>query len=230
MSQQITTLCFDLDGTLIDTAPDLLAALDHTLQQAGYPLSDHIQIRPIIGRGAKAMLKRAFCSFDDTIPTPDNNELDQLWQSFIEHYSIHIANQSSPFEGVVPTLTELQHQGYLLAICTNKPMFLTEPLLEALELTTYFAAIKGADSFPFKKPDPRHLTETILAAGGQSQAAIMIGDSKTDIETARNAQIPVIGVDFGYTDLPMSALAPDKIMSNYSQLLALTAELSTQKR
>lgn len=225
MKQPKTTLCFDLDGTLVDTAPDLLAALDYTLLKAGHKPSDHAHIRPIIGHGAKAMLNRALESDKQTVSTINDKEIDRLWHCLIEHYSIHIANQSQPYENVVETLETLKFKGFKLAVCTNKPMFLTEPLLDSLQLTSFFAAIKGADSYSYRKPDPRHLTSTIEAAGGTINDAIMIGDSKTDIDTARNANIPVIGVDFGYTDHPMHDLKPDHIMSHYDELQGLISKI-----
>lgn len=216
------TVCFDLDGTLINTAPDLLAALDHCLLTYGHKAADHSHIMPIIGQGAKAMLRRALSREAETAtaaPTPlADSQIDEMWQTLIEHYTIHIADQSHPYEGVMNAITRLKDEKMKLAICTNKPMFLTEPLLEKLGISDVFDAICGADSFPFKKPDPRHLNETILKAGGTPARGLMIGDSRTDVETARNAALPVIGFDGGYTDIPMKDLQPDALISHYDEL------------
>lgn len=230
-NKPIKTVCFDLDGTLVDTAPDLLAALDFCLEQKGYALPDHDLIRPIIGQGAKGMIKRSLTLAQvgadqmmdiNELPCPvSDEEIDDLWTVLIDHYSQNIAVHSAPFEGVVEALTTLKQQGVLLAVCTNKPLFLTKPLLDQLDLTSFFDAISGADSFPYRKPDPRHLLDTIALAGGHKETSVMIGDSKTDIDTARNADIAVIGVDFGYSDVTMESLKPDRLMSHYDELIGL---------
>lgn len=214
MSKTPPTICLDLDGTLVDTAPDLLKALDHSLEESGYPPSNHQTIRPIIGDGAKAMIKRAL--EDQGIIEPlTKDRLNQLWEDMIEYYTANIADFSRPFKGAVKTLQELREEGFRTAILTNKPYFLTMPLLEALEMTALFDHITAADNFPYRKPDPRALTQTIAATGGTPQRAVMVGDSLTDIKTARAANIPVIGVDFGYSEIPMQDLKPDRLMSSY---------------
>ena len=228
MTKSPITLCFDLDGTLVDTAPDLLNALDHCLTQAGYSKPDHTLIRPIIGFGAKAMIKRTFETDKNTQTLPDETEIDRLWHSFIEHYSTYIADKSRPFPAAFKSLQTLKDKGYLLAICTNKPISLTISLLDALDLTPLFASIVGTNSTPYTKPDARVLHSTVQSAGGNIQAAIMIGDSKTDIDAARNANIPVIGVTFGYSDQPIETLLPDKIMSNYGELESLDDQIINQ--
>lgn len=223
MSAPKTTICFDLDGTLVNTAPDLFAALDHALSLKGYSPANKDSIRPIIGHGAKAMIIRAISGQNSQI---DNIELDELWHNLIDHYANHIADQSHPFDGAEGSLTTLKAQGHSLTIITNKTMDLTEKLLDALNLSHYFTAITGADSFDFKKPDPRHLFETIKLAGGSNNQAIMVGDSKTDIETAIAANIPVIGVNWGYTDIPMADLKPNIIISHFDGLEAAIKSLT----
>ena len=219
------TLCFDLDGTLVNTAPDLLNALDYSLTQNGHPKSNHTQIRTIIGQGAMAMLKQAITSSAQPLSPPNDQDLKPLWQTMIDHYATHIADESHLFDGAKTILDELKQAGHPLTICTNKPEFLTKPLLETLKITPLFHTITCSDTYAFKKPDPRTLIETITAAGGTPENAIMIGDSKTDIDTARNANIPVIGTTFGYTDTPMQTLQPDKLMTHYSELPSLIASL-----
>ncbi len=228
MTKRPMTLCFDLDGTLVDTAPDLLNALDSCLQQAGYAQPNHALIRPIIGSGAKAMIKRAFETDQNILTLPNETEIDRLWHNFIDHYTAHIADESRPYPGALKTLTTLKEAGYLLAVCTNKPISLTTPLLQALNLTPLFDAVVGINSTPYTKPDPRVLHSTVQSAGGDIQTAIMIGDSKTDIDAARNANIPVIGVTFGYSEQPIESLLPDKIMSDYDELLLLVDQIINQ--
>ena len=219
------TICFDLDGTLVDSAPDLFAALDHALNAKGYKPSDHEAIRPIIGHGAKAMIKRALELKNEPI---DETGIDELWHILIDHYTIHSADQTRTFEGTIEALETLKSKGHSLAVCTNKTIDLTLPLLEKLDLTKHFKAITGANSFPFKKPDARHLFETIKQAGGSPEAAVMIGDSKTDIETAQNANIPSIGVTWGYTDTPMQELNPTHLISHFNELEEIIQTLSRE--
>ena len=225
MTKRSMTLCFDLDGTLVDTAPDLLNALDSSFEQAGYPKPDHSLIRPIIGAGAKAMIKRAFETNKNSQSLPDETEIDRLWQVLIDHYTAHIADESKTFSNTIENLECLKQAGHLLAICTNKPISLTIPLLKALNLTSLFDAVIGANSTPYTKPDPRVLISTVQSAGGDMQSAIMIGDSKTDIDAARNANIPVIGVTFGYSEQPIETLQPDKVMKEYGELEGLIAQI-----
>ena len=172
------------------------------------------------------MLKRAFHNFSPPIATPDQQKLKAMWQTMINHYEAHIADNSHLYEGAQNALEEFNQAGHRLAICTNKPEFLTTPLLKALNLTHQFHAITCSDTYAFKKPDPRTLIETITKAGGTPENAIMIGDSKTDIDTARNANIPIIGATFGYTDIPIESLQPDKLMAHYGELSSLVASLT----
>ena len=149
----------------------------------------------------------------------------QLFADFIAHYSEHIADRSRPFPGLIDALDALAAEGYRFAVCTNKLERLSVMLLKELELAHRFAAICGQDTFGMQKPDPEVLRRTIAAAGGNPQHAIMIGDSLTDIRTARAAGIPVIAVDFGYTERPVTELGPDRVISRFAQLPAAVAEL-----
>jgi len=217
------TICFDLDGTLVNSAPDLFAALDHALKTKGYEPSEQAAIRPIIGQGAKAMIKRALQIKNEPL---DDKKIDELWHILIEHYTIHSADQTHTFEGTLEAMEVLKSNGHTLAVCTNKTIDLTMPLLEKLDLSKHFKAITGANSFAFKKPDARHLFETIKQAGGTPEAAVMIGDSKTDILTAKNANIPSIGVTWGYTDIPMQELNPTHLISHFNELENIIQTLS----
>lgn len=213
---------FDLDGTLIDTAPDLVDTLNVILAREGIPPVAYDAARMLIGGGVRPMLERALAEQGRSVPAP---EMDDLFGTFLEHYAAHIADRSRPFPGVESAMDVLAQSGYTLAICTNKLEWLSRRLLDALQLTPRFAAICGQDTFGVKKPDPEVLRKTVAAAGGDIARAVMVGDSATDIRLAQAAQIPVVAVDFGYTDMPVSAFRPDRVISSYAMLPAAVFEL-----
>lgn len=217
------TLVFDLDGTLIDTAPDLVDTLNAVFAREGLPALAYDTARILIGGGARAMIARGIEAEGRTL-TPAR--LDELFADFIAHYSAHIADRSRPFPGLVDALDVLAARGHRLAVCTNKLESLSRLLLKALGLADRFAAICGQDTFGIQKPDPEIFRLTVAAAGGDPRRAIMIGDSLTDIRTARAAGVPVIAVDFGYSEKPVSELAPDRIISHFTQLPAIIADIS----
>jgi phosphoglycolate phosphatase len=220
------TIVFDLDGTLIDTAPDLVATLNILLQRRGLHPVGYDEARSMIGDGAKKLLERSILAHQAELPAA---ELENLYRDYLVYYSDHIADHSRPFPGLVTALDTLAARGWRLAVCTNKLEWLSVRLLDALGLTPRFAAICGQDTFGVAKPDPKVLLQTIAAAGGDASRAIMIGDSHTDIETARAAGTPVIAVDFGYTATPVSQLGPDLVISHYDALLpAIEALLARQ--
>lgn len=217
------TLVFDLDGTLVDSAPDLLAALNHTLagiEVAPVQLGD---IRTMIGHGAKAMIRTALS--DAGRPHTDT-DLTALWSVFIEYYKEHIAVDTRPFDGVSHALNELADAGATLAVCTNKTQALSEQVLDALGLSHHFRAIVGADSVPRKKPDGDHILRTIARAEGSVSRAIMIGDSRTDERAARSAGLPFVFVPFGYEAEPADAMSADAIISCYSELVSVLSALA----
>lgn len=215
-------IVFDLDGTLIDTAPDLIDTLNVVFAREGLPPVPYDIARNLIGAGARSMIKRGVEAEGRNL-APD--QLDALFADFIAHYSAHIADRSRPFPGLTEALDALAAQGHRFAVCTNKLEQLSIMLLKALDLDRRFAAICGQDTFGMQKPDPEILRRTIAAAGGNPSHAIMIGDSDTDIRTARAAGIPVIAVDFGYTERPVTELGPDRIIGGFAQLPAAVAEL-----
>jgi phosphoglycolate phosphatase len=217
------TLVFDLDGTLADTAPDIIATLNVILASEGLAALPVSAARELVGAGARALIERGFKRYDKPLPP---ERLEALFRDFLEIYAGRIADETTLFEGVAEALDRLAADGHRLAVCTNKPERHSMLLLDALGLTRRFAAIKGRDSFSVCKPDPRHLTWTIAAAGGQPDHAIMIGDSKTDIVTARAAGLPVIAVPFGYTDVPIATLEPDVVIADFAALPAAVATLS----
>src|SRR5438132_10170 len=190
------TIVFDLDGTLVDTAPDLAATLNTVLAREGIAPIPYATVRPMIGGGARRMLERGLRERGSSTAKAD---LDRLFDEFIGHYAIHLADQSRPYPGLVDALDRLAAEGCRLAVCTNKLEWLSVRLLDTLGLAARFAAICGQDTFGMQKPNPAILLGTIARAGGDPREAVMVGDSITDIATARAAAIPVIAVDFGYT-------------------------------
>jgi phosphoglycolate phosphatase len=214
-------IVFDLDGTLVDTAPDLLDSLNHSLAAGGAQLTDTRGFHQFVGHGGRVMIERAYAAQKRML---DAVEHDRLFALFLDHYGENIPGRSEPYPGVPAALTRLAAAGYLLAVCTNKPEGFSKRLLEGVGLAGGFAAICGADSFAFRKPDPRHLLDTIAQAGGDPHRAVMVGDSQTDIDTAKAARIPVIAVDFGYTDRHVREFEPSRIISHFDELTVAMCE------
>lgn len=208
-------IVFDLDGTLVDTAPDLLDSLNHTLGTIDMEPVDGADIRRLVGMGAKVMIERAFEARQLELTKPT---LVKLFDVFLEHYSAHMPGKSLPYPGVPEALDRFADAGFSFAVCTNKYEGMSVELLESLGLSERFKAICGQDTFAHRKPDPRHLTLTIKAAGGSPGNAIMVGDSETDIKTAIAAGIPVVAVDFGYTDRHVSNFDPSHVISHFDEL------------
>jgi phosphoglycolate phosphatase len=219
------TIVFDLDGTLIDTAPDLIATLNLILAGEGLPAVAYDDARRMIGGGARGMIQRAL---EAESRTASKTDLDRMFGAFIEHYAAHIADLSRPFPELEAALARLAGEGRRLAVCTNKLEWLSVRLLNALQLSRHFAAICGQDTFGVQKPDPEVLRRTILRAGGEPARAIMVGDSGTDIRTARAAMVPVIAVDFGYSEVPIESLRPDRIIGSFADLPAAIREIETE--
>jgi len=219
------TIVFDLDGTLVDTAPDLISTLNLVFADEGLPPVAHDDARRMIGGGARHMIERALIAIGRNVPSA---ELDRMFRIFIDHYSAHIADRSRPFPHLESVLQQLAGEGCRLAVCTNKLEWLSRRLLDALNLSRYFAAIGGRDTFGMQKPDPQILRLTIRRAGGEVQRAIMIGDSMTDVRTARAANVPVVAVDFGYSEVAPEALNADRLISSFTELPNAIAAVLTQ--
>jgi phosphoglycolate phosphatase len=217
------TIVFDLDGTLVDTAPDLISTLNLVLAGEGLPPVAYDDARRMIGGGARRMIERALIAEGRNV---SGAELDWMFRIFIEHYSAHIADRSRPFPHLESVLQRLAGEGFRLAVCTNKLEWLSLRLLDTLNLSRYFAAICGQDTFGIQKPDPQMLRLTIRRAGGEAQHAIMIGDSLTDVRTARAAAVPVIAVDFGYSEVAPVALNADCLISSFTELPHAIAAVS----
>ncbi|MFB9269701.1 HAD hydrolase-like protein [Bradyrhizobium erythrophlei] len=213
---------FDLDGTLVDTAPDLINALNFVLDREGLPPVPLASARSMIGAGARKLIERGLEVEGRAVSVAD---LDRLTRDFVDYYADHIADGSRPFEGLEAALDVLEAQGHRFAVCTNKLEWLSKLLLDRLGLSPRFAAICGPDTFGVAKPDPAFLRETVARAGGKLPGAIMVGDAGPDVGVARRAQVPVIGVDFGYTDVPMAELKPDRLISHMRDLPDAVASL-----
>jgi phosphoglycolate phosphatase len=213
---------FDLDGTLVDTAPDLVATLNVILARLGLTPVPYDAARNMVGGGARVMIERGLASEGRRLPAA---EVDTLVKDFIEHYAAHIADQSRPFPGLGAALDALEASGCRLAVCTNKLEWLSKRLLDQLTLSARFAAICGADTFGVSKPDPIILQQTVARAGGDMAAVIMVGDAGPDVGVARRAGVPVIGVEFGYTDVPIAELKPDRLIGHMRDLPAAVESL-----
>jgi phosphoglycolate phosphatase len=220
------TIVFDLDGTLVDTAPDLINALNFVLDREGLPPVPLHSARNMIGAGARRLIERGLELEGRSAGLED---ITRLTSDFIDYYAAHIADVSRPFEGLEGALDDLSAQGYRFAVCTNKLEWLSKLLLDQLGLSSRFSAICGADTFGVSKPDPAILRQTIARAGGQLSSAIMVGDAGPDIGVARRAGVPVIGVGFGYTDVPIADLKPDRLINHMSELPAAVESLMFQR-
>jgi phosphoglycolate phosphatase len=216
------TVVFDLDGTLVDTAPDLINALNFVLEREGLPAVPLHAARNMIGAGARKLIERALELEGRSLGPHD---LARLTRDFIDHYAAHIADFSRPFEGLEAALDDLESRGYRFAVCTNKLEWLSKLLLDRLALSSRFAAICGADTFGVAKPDPAILRETVARAGGQLSSTVMVGDAGPDVGVARRAGVPVIGVGFGYTDVPIAELKPDRLIDHMRELPAAVEAL-----
>ena len=208
-------IVFDLDGTLVDTAPDLISALNYVLEREGIAPLPMSSARNMIGAGARKLLERGLEVEGRAVSVGD---LDRLTRDFIAYYADHIAEGSQPFEGLEAALDDLEAQGCRFAVCTNKLEWLSKRLIDELDLSKRFAAICGADTFGVAKPDPVILQQTVARAGGQMATTVMVGDAGPDVGVARRTGVPVIGVSFGYTDVPIAELKPDRLIDHMRDL------------
>jgi phosphoglycolate phosphatase len=215
-------LVFDLDGTLAETAPDLVATLNVLLTREGFPPLPYEVARSMVGGGARTLIERGLAHSHSSLPA---KRIDELFDEYLVYYDAHICDSTHLFPGVKDALDRFAAAGWEFAVCTNKIEYSSILLLKALGIADRFAAICGKNTFPMSKPDGRTLLMTIEKAGGTPARTIMVGDSKTDIETARNAKIPVVAVDFGYTDLPIEAYEPDTVISHFDELWAAAESL-----
>lgn len=208
------TLIFDLDGTLVDTAPDLVSATNHALKHLDLEPVPADEISPYVSFGARGMIEHAL-KYSNV--KAEQVVREKMLNDFLDYYTENIAVKSHAYEGVVEVLEKCKRAGAHLGVCTNKREGLSRRLLKALDLDHYFDAVTGSDTLPVHKPDPGHLIATAILARGNLDRAIMVGDSKTDLDTARAAGLPFIGVSFGYSDIHMSELRPDVLIDHYNE-------------
>lgn len=209
------TIAFDLDGTLVETAPDLVGTLNRLLAQNDLPSLPLESARNLIGHGAVALLKRGF---ESAGAQWDEAASPALLKAFLADYLDHIADHSTAYPGSVEALEGLAARGAILCVATNKPTDLAVALFDAIELSDRFAVICGPQSVSAKKPDAAHIREAVLLAGGDPARAIMVGDSITDLDAARATGVPCILTTFGYTDIPAEALGADAVIAHFSEL------------
>ena len=210
------TIVYDLDGTLADTAEDLVATLNWLLARDGLKPLKVESAGSLVGAGARPLIARGFAASGRTL---DPRTLETLFADYLEYYTVHIADRTRLYPGVDKALTACARAGWRQAVCTNKTESLAKLLIAKLGIADRFAFICGQDTFGIGKPDAKPLLMTIAASGGATECAIMVGDSETDIKTARAAVVPVIAVDFGYADVPVMELGPDRVISHFDQLM-----------
>ena len=221
MSLQGAVIAFDLDGTLVDTAPDLIGALNEVLAEQELPALPVFAARNLVGRGAKALIERGFAAAGRTL---DTDQTPALVERYLSVYRGRISRESLPFEGLEPALDRLSALGARLAVCTNKRTDLSLALLDALKLTSRFEAVIGSDMVA-QKPDPRLLYLAIERAGGTKDRALFVGDSYVDHATARAAGVPIVGVSFGYVEAPLRPEDFDAMIDRYADLPSVAERL-----
>ena len=222
MPDILPLVVFDLDGTLAETAGDLMGALNHVLAGDGLPPLPVGDARSLLGAGGRALIRRGFTAAGRPL---DEDRLEGLFADFLSFYEAHIADHSHLFPGVLAALDRLEREGYGFAVCTNKMEGTAQRLLAVLGVAERFRAICGQDTFAVSKPQPGALLGTIARAGGRPEHSVMVGDSRTDIDTAKAAGVPVVAVDFGYTDRPVSDFAPDRVIGHFEALPDAVAAL-----
>jgi phosphoglycolate phosphatase len=206
------TIVFDLDGTLVDTAPDLTNALNDVLTRRGHDAVSAETIRACVGHGARVMIETALRR------SGAEDDIDQMLAEFLRQYEANITAGSRPFPGARNVLERLTKQGATLAVCTNKREYLSRRLLQELGIDFYFAAIAGRDTFAVSKPDPGHLSGVIALAGGSASRAVMVGDSEVDLATAKATGVPFVLVSFGYATRPLDELSAEALIDHFDDL------------
>ena len=207
---QIFTILFDLDGTIIDTAPDLIVAHDHVMKKFGHKIEQSVDIKKNVGRGAWMMMQKS-------LKEKNVNQVirNEMTKEFIDFYSKNIANGSKPIKGLLEFLDWAKSKNISMAICTNKQERLAVQLLKKLNLFDYFEYIAGHDTFAFNKPDPRHLTNVVEIIGGDLKKTIMVGDSEIDEMAAVNAKLPFVLIANGYTEKRTEQIKHDVLIKDF---------------
>jgi phosphoglycolate phosphatase len=207
---QIYTILFDLDGTLVDTAPDLMDAHNHVMKKYGHEERRMKDIKKLAGKGAWVMMER---SFKEKIT--DEKIKKEMTKEFVDFYRQNIANGSKPIKGLIPFLDWAKSKNISLAVCTNKQENLAVDLLKKLDLSKYFEYVAGADTFDYNKPDARHLTSVVEIIGGDLSKTMMVGDSEVDEMAARNAKVPFVLVEDGYTEKTSKQISHDALIKDF---------------
>ena len=216
------TIAFDLDGTLVDSAPDLIGTLNRMLAPRGHPAVPLASARHLVGHGARALLRHGFA---EAGAVWDEAAEPELFDRFIDDYILHIADESRAFDGVVETLDHLAARGAVLCVATNKRTDLAEALIAALDLTRHFVVVAGPDRVSARKPDGAHVREAVRLAGGDPAKAVMVGDATTDTGSARAAGVPCVVAAFGYNDASLEELGGDIVIDCFPDLIAAVERL-----
>ncbi len=219
----VRAIVFDLDGTLVETAPDLHAVLAELLESEGLRAPPLAVVRGMIGDGARALIRRAHAWQDRAI---DETELERLYRRFLDRYTAEPARWSRPYAGVPEVLRSLRDRGHRLGVCTNKPQLPSERLLAAVGLAPLLDTIVGGDILPVRKPDPAHLAATLEALGARPETAVMVGDSANDLAVARGLGVPCVLVSFGYSTPPARELGANRLIDRFDELEAVLDELA----
>ena len=207
---QIYTILFDLDGTLVDTAPDLIEAHNHVMRKFGHNPKQLSDIKTLAGRGAWVMMQRSFKN-----EITDEKTKKKMVDEFINFYAKNINNESKPIKGIFEFLEWAKGKNISMGVCTNKKEVLAIDLLKKINMYKYFEYVAGADTFEFNKPDPRHLTNVIEIIGGDLNKTIMVGDSEVDSNSAHNANLPFILVKDGYTEKTENEIKHDELINDF---------------
>jgi len=218
----LSLVLFDLDGTLADTACDLIGTLNVLLMREGLPVVAPEAARSLVGAGARALIEGGFAMRQTPLPAM---RIEPLVMDFLTHYEAHIADETRLFPGALAALDRFRDAGFRLAVCTNKPEGLALSLLEALDMRRFFGPVLGADTLTVRKPDPEHLRETVRRAGGDPACAVMIGDSEVDAETAKAAGVPLVIFGFGYTQFDPETFGADALLHDYRELKPALARI-----
>ena len=216
MKQKFTVL-FDLDGTLVDTAPDLMRAHNHVMQKFGYPTKSTEEIRNLVGQGAGAMLGRSIWgqAKKEFGKVQDEKIKKEMVKEFVKFYSKNIINESTLINGVKEFLKWCKDNNISMAVCTNKQEYLSNDLLKKIGIYDYFEYVAGSDTFDYCKPDPRHLTSVVEILDGDIKKTIMIGDSETDANAAKAAEIPIILLKDGYTEKNIDEIYHNHLINDF---------------
>ena len=216
MTQKLTIL-FDLDGTLVDTAPDLMNAHNHVMKKFGYETKSTEDIRSLVGKGTKSLIGRSvWGQAKKEFGKVDNNEIKkEMVSEFINYYAKNIANESKLINGVLDFLKWCKKNNISMGVCTNKQDYLAVDLLKKINIYEYFEYVAGSNTFDYCKPDPRHLTDIVEIIQGDLKKSLMIGDSETDSTTAKAANIPFILLEDGYTEKKVKEIPHDHLIKDF---------------